>query len=67
MSQSKKSGMKSRDWDDLLDTPSVFGSGSYTSETPSGYTSAVDDVIKEQETEAEQKKEKEEKEAQEQA
>ena len=44
----------------MLDTPTVFGTGSYYSEMPAGYTSAVDDVVKEQEKAADEKKAKEE-------
>ena len=56
----KKSTIKGKDWDDMLDTPTVFGTGSYSSEIPAGYTSAVDDVVKEQEKAADEKKAKEE-------
>jgi outer membrane biosynthesis protein TonB len=65
--QHKKSKMKSKDWDDMLESPNVFGAGSYSSETPAGYSNSVDEVLDEQEKEVIHKKEKEAKEAQEKA
>lgn len=40
--------MKGKDWDDMLDTPNVFGAGSYSTEAPSGYAASVDEVMDEQ-------------------
>ena len=37
--------MKSKDWDDMLDNPNVFGAGGYSSEAPQGYSASVDEVM----------------------
>ena len=57
--------MKTKDWDDMLDTPNVFGAGSYSTEAPAGYSSSVDEVMDEQEKAAAEKKKRDEKEAKE--
>lgn len=54
--------MKSKDWDDMLDTPSVFGAGGYSAEAPDGYATSVDEVMDQQDKDAIVKKEKEAKE-----
>ena len=64
-SQNKKTQIKSGDLDDMLDTPSVFGTGSYSTEAPEGYSSSVDEVMDEQEKAAIKKKENAAKEAKE--
>ena len=65
MDQDKKSTMKVHDWEDMLDTPAVFGSGSYSTESPPGYSSSVDEVMDEQEKENAEKVKKEAKEKEE--
>jgi hypothetical protein len=59
MDTDKKSKMKSHDWDDMLDTPSIFGAGSYSTESPAGYSSSVDEVMDEQEKDKVEKVKKE--------
>lgn len=63
--QNKKSKMKAHDWDDMLDTPNVFGAGSYSTESPAGYSSSVDEVMAEQDKENALRKKKEAQEAKE--
>ena len=63
MDQDKKTKMKVHDWEDMLDTPSIFGGGSYSTESPAGYSSSVDEVMEEQEKEKADKGKKEAKEA----
>lgn len=63
--QNKKSKLKSKDWDDMLDTPNVFGAGGYSAEAPAGYATSVDEVMDQQDKDAIVKKEKEAKENQE--
>ena len=63
MEQNKKSKLRTKDWDDMLDNPNVFGAGSYSTESPAGYDSSVDEVVKEQEKAAADKKKREEAEA----
>jgi hypothetical protein len=57
--------MKLHDWDDMLDTPAVFGGGAYSTESPAGYSSSVDEVMDEQDKEKAEKTKKEAKEAKE--
>jgi len=45
----KKTHIKGRDWDDMLDNTGVFGAASYASDSPSGYADAVTEVVKEKE------------------
>lgn len=40
-----------RDWDDLLSNQSVFNDASYASDTPDGYSDAVNEFIQESEKE----------------
>jgi hypothetical protein len=51
--------MKSHDWDDMMDSPAIFGGGSYSTEAPAGYSSSVDEVMDEQEKTAAEKAKKE--------
>jgi len=39
---------ETNDWDDMLDKTEVFGSASYSSDSPDGYDSIVDEVMKDQ-------------------
>jgi hypothetical protein len=38
-----------KDWDDMLDNSGVFGSSSYASDAPEGYSNAVEEVVKDKE------------------
>lgn len=41
--------LKSHDWDDLLGDQSVFNERGYSSDTPTGYSDVVDEVVGEKE------------------
>ena len=41
--------LKSKDWDDLLGDQSVFNERGYSSDTPTGYSDVVDEVVGEKE------------------
>lgn len=41
--------IKSKDWDDLLGDQSVFNERGYSSDTPTGYSDVVDEVVGEKE------------------
>lgn len=42
------SEIENHDWDDMLDKTEVFGSASYSSDSPDGYDSIVDEVMQDQ-------------------
>ena len=40
------SQIETKDWDDMIDKTEVFGEKSYTNDSPDGYDSIVDEVVK---------------------
>ena len=45
----EESKIVGKDWDDMLDKTEVFGSKSYSEDSPDEYGSIVDEVVKDQE------------------
>lgn len=50
--------LKTHDWDDMLGDQSVFNERGYSSDTPTGYSDVVDEVVGEKEQAIESKKQK---------
>lgn len=49
LSSNSDTKLKSKDWDDLLGDQSVFNERGYSSDTPTGYSDVVDEVVGEKE------------------
>jgi hypothetical protein len=50
------SQIETKDWDDMIDKTEVFGEKSYANDSPDGYDSIVDEVVKDQDAAIQAKK-----------